>query len=189
MPALCVAVILELSQSGRGIQKPVMTRDSFAQEYAEGRPRTVNFLISKGLTRQNAEEISQAAWVRGWERRGQLRDSHKTLPWVNSIALNMGRNDLRRAARLCRQKDQISDDPCLRVLAVVDVRRKLALCAPHDHMLLRKHYWEQCSIAELAASEHCSGGAMRLRLLRARRDMRRLFESKRRNPRDHNLAA
>jgi DNA-directed RNA polymerase specialized sigma24 family protein len=154
-----------------------MTKDRFAQEYEAGRLRTVNFLISKGLTKHVAEEIAQAAWVRGWECRGQLRDLHKTLAWINSIALNMGRNDRRYTARMTGETD-VAADPPLQLLAVLDVQRKLALCRPRDRNLLKKHYWEECSIAELAEREHCSMGAMRLRLLRARRSLRRLFEAK-----------
>jgi DNA-directed RNA polymerase specialized sigma24 family protein len=154
-----------------------MTKDWFAQEYETGRLRTVNFLISKGMARHAAEEIAQAAWVRGWECRGQLRDLQKALAWVNSIALNMGRNDQRHSARLTGETDVVADSP-MHQLAVLDVQRKLALCRPGDRTLLRKHYWEECSIAELAEWEHCSKGAMRLRLLRARRSLRRLFEIK-----------
>jgi DNA-directed RNA polymerase specialized sigma24 family protein len=57
---------------------------------------TVRFLESRGSARDSAEEIAQAAWVRGWERIEQLRDVAMVFTWVNTIALNIFRSDCRR---------------------------------------------------------------------------------------------
>jgi DNA-directed RNA polymerase specialized sigma24 family protein len=76
-----------------------MTATQFGMAYTEGFHRTVCFLSSKGLPDAEAEEIAQAAWTRGWERRHQLRDQAMVFTWVNSIAFNLFRNQFRRNAR------------------------------------------------------------------------------------------
>jgi DNA-directed RNA polymerase specialized sigma24 family protein len=73
-----------------------MTRDEFGSAYEKGYNLTVRFLVSRGLSYDSAQETAQAAWVRGWEKLGQLRDSRLVLTWMNTIALNIHRSCLRR---------------------------------------------------------------------------------------------
>src|SRR5437868_6449190 len=73
-----------------------MTREEYGYAYHRGRDLTVRFLRSIGLSTDDAEETAQAAWGKGWERLGQLRDSNMVLTWMNSIALNIHRSHIRR---------------------------------------------------------------------------------------------
>ena len=73
-----------------------MTRDEYGNAYQEGFPLTVHFLVSRGVVGDDAGEAAQAAWARGWERIKQLRSASMVVAWVNSIALNLHRSDLRR---------------------------------------------------------------------------------------------
>ena len=73
-----------------------MTRDEYGSAYKRGYNLTVRFLVSRGLSYDAAQETAQAAWVKGWERLGQLRDSNMVLTWMNSIALNIHRSCMRR---------------------------------------------------------------------------------------------
>src|SRR5689334_23819904 len=73
-----------------------MTREEYGSAYKRGYNLTVRFLVSRGLTYDAAQETAQAAWVKGWERLGQLRDSNMVLTWMNSIALNIHRSCMRR---------------------------------------------------------------------------------------------
>ena len=57
----------------------------------------VVFSVSRGAALEEAEEIAQAAWARGWEYREQLRDPGLVSYWVNSIARNLYRARFRSA--------------------------------------------------------------------------------------------
>src|ERR1700683_5751674 len=73
-----------------------MTREEYGAAYKKGYNLTVRFLVSRGLSYDSAQETAQAAWVKGWERLGQLRDQNMVLTWMNSIALNIHRSCMRR---------------------------------------------------------------------------------------------
>ena len=152
-----------------------MSAERFAEAYEHGRNKTINLLKSRGFTEQMAEEAAQAAWARGWERRRQLRDPRKSLPWVNSIALNLGRTICRRAARYQELPEMpVAGDGD--VIAAVDVRRMLAECPAQERLLLERRYLQECDLRELAAEQGCTACAIRIRLYRARQRLRQLFE-------------
>ena len=68
-----------------------MKRNEYADAFQNGYSATRRFLLSRGAAIEEAEEIAQAAWVRGWEYRDQLRDPSMVSFWVNSIARNLFR--------------------------------------------------------------------------------------------------
>jgi len=51
-----------------------MERADYAVAFENGYGATRRFLLSRGAGFEEADEIAQAAWVRGWEYREQLRD-------------------------------------------------------------------------------------------------------------------
>lgn len=130
----------------------------------------MRFLLSRGVQRDNAIEVAQAAWVRGWERLSQLRDEELVTTWINTIALNLYRGAL-RGAPLNLPHLEIRDRTVSIDLAAIDMARILGFCRRQDRMLL-----EQClsgaSMAEIAHKNGVSETAIRIRLLRARRNAR-----------------
>lgn len=148
-----------------------MTREAFGTAYENGHQRTIHFLLSKGLPEDLAMETAQAAWARGWERRHQIRDVDKTLTWVNSIALNLYRSQLRREP--ARQELEEFPVPPTPNLAAIDVDRVLRRCAPRERRLLENYYLRENDIADIAREQHCSQTAVRVRLVRARKRVRR----------------
>jgi RNA polymerase sigma-70 factor (ECF subfamily) len=147
-----------------------MTRDEYAQAYQTGFRLTVHFLISRGIVGDAAGEAAQAAWVRGWECIGQLRSSKTVVTWVNSIALNIYRSHLRRPilealrdVSVCIQMDCTS----------IDLQRILSLCNSEERTLLQQQYLDELKISEIAHLQGCSETAARIRILRARRAVRR----------------
>lgn len=155
-----------------------MTQQSYGLEYTDGYRRTVNLLLSRGVSEDNAQEAAQAAWARGWERRNQLRDPGKTLAWVNSIAMNYYRGRLLRETE--RQSlPELSTQPEVNVNAI-DVYRMLCRCRALERQLLVRRYLLGWEINEIAERYGWSQTAVRIRLMRARRNLRRFFE--RRSP-------
>jgi len=134
---------------------------------------TVRFLVSRGLTYDSAQETAQAAWVKGWERLGQLRDSKMILTWMNSIALNLHRSFVRREPFL-QTLPELPTPPRIN-LAAIDVRRILGTCKKNERLVLQRHYLEGYKVQEIARAHGWTETAVRIRLLRARRAVGKRF--------------
>ena len=146
-----------------------MTREEYGAAYQKGYNLTVRFLVSRGLSYDSAQETAQAAWAKGWERLGQLRDSNMVLTWMNSIALNIHRSYVRREP-LLQALPELSTPPRIN-LAAIDVRRILKCCKTNDRMVLQRHYLEGYKVQEIATAHGWTETAVRIRLLRARRSV------------------
>jgi RNA polymerase sigma factor (sigma-70 family) len=127
----------------------------------------VRLLITRGSSCDGAQETAQAAWVRGWERLGQLRDPDMAVTWINTIALNMYRTNLRREPF----SQELPDEPTPPAinLAAIDVQRILKFCSKKDRLVLQRRYLEGHEVREIAQAHGWSETAVRIRLLRARR--------------------
>ncbi len=145
-----------------------MTKENYGEAYTQGYVRTVRYLCSRGISAEFSQELAQSAWVRGWERIQQLRNDTMVLTWVNTIALNTYRNGLRNAPQMEPLKEYscIAEDH----LASIDIQRILTRCAPHQRKLFERCL-DGATVQEIAEDEQASMTAIRLRLLRARRDV------------------
>ena len=146
-----------------------MTRDEYGGAYQDGFNLTVRFLVSRGLSYDTAQETAQAAWAKGWERLGQLRDPRMVLTWMNSIALNIHRSFVRREP-LLQSLPELPTAPKVN-LAAIDVGRILSSCRHKDRLVLQRHYLDGCKVQEIAEQHGWSETAVRIRLLRARRSV------------------
>lgn len=142
-----------------------ISSSEFAGAYEHGYPKTVRFLLSRGLSPDLAEEIAQSGWARGWEKREQLQGVEKITAWVNQISLNMFRKQIARSAH-----QTTTIPPCRPEInsTVIDVRTALDRSSSRERELLRSYYLEGYSSDELGAREQCSPGAIRVRIMRAK---------------------
>lgn len=115
-----------------------------------------------------AEEIAQAAWVRGWECREQLRDPSLVGFWVNSIARNLFRARFRSTP-----VNPIEDvDVTYNMnLEEIELHRLLERCSGRDRALLEKTL-EGYSAEEIARTSGITSTGIRVRLLRIRQSLR-----------------
>jgi DNA-directed RNA polymerase specialized sigma24 family protein len=143
-----------------------MTREGYGEAYARGYDRTVRFLCSRSIPGESAREFAQAAWVRGWERIGQLRNENMLLTWVNTIALNYFRASSRRA-HSCAVTNELPGGAGVS-FAALEVDRILRRCEPRDRDLFEQ-YLEGATAGEIARARNVSETAVRIRFLRARR--------------------
>jgi RNA polymerase sigma factor (sigma-70 family) len=148
-----------------------VTADEYGNAYQRGFPITVRFLVSRGLAYDAAMDTAQAAWTKGWERRGQLRDRSLVLTWANSIAWNIHRTSLRREP-VPQTLIEVWVQPRVN-LAAIDVNRALATCRPVEREVLESHYIEGYKVHEIAERHGWTETAVRIRLLRARRSVER----------------
>jgi RNA polymerase sigma factor (sigma-70 family) len=148
-----------------------VTADEYGNAYHRGFPITVRFLVSRGVSYDTALDTAQAAWAKGWERRGQLRDRNLVSTWANSIAWNIHRTSLRREP-VPQALVEIRVQPRIN-LAAIDVSRALATCRPLEREVLESHYIEGYKVHEIAERHGWTETAVRIRLLRARRSVER----------------
>jgi RNA polymerase sigma factor (sigma-70 family) len=145
-----------------------MQRNDYAQAFEAGYSVTRRFLLSRGAPLEEAEEIAQAAWVRGWEYRDQLRDPGLVSYWVNSIARNLFRARFRDPVQT-----EIEDNNAVYTLDVdaIEVLRLLDRCSQRDRALLEQSL-EGYSAEEIARMEGITPTGIRVRLLRIRNALR-----------------
>ena len=158
-----------------------ITPEEFEVAYRNGFGRTTRFMMSKGISVDRAEELAQIAWTKGWERRRQLRNPAVIATWINKIALNTLRNRLRLPLHeeLPDGGKKIPLGPIDTISMGIDARRILAGCTEYDRSILRQHYLEGYGSREIAKRNGSTAGAIRVRLLRARRHLRKLFGASR----------
>jgi len=146
-----------------------MKRNEYSDAFQNGFSATRRFLLSRGAAIDEAEEIAQAAWARGWEYREQLRDPSMVSFWVNSIARNLFRARFRSPAPL--PLDGVNPSYTMSLEEQIEVHRMLDLCPKRDRALLEKSL-EGYTAEEIALDEGISSTGIRVRMLRIRQGLR-----------------
>src|ERR1700758_4578376 len=113
-----------------------MQRDDYAGAFQSGYSATRRYLLAHGAQLEEAEEIAQAAWARGWEYREQLRDPGMIGFWVNSIARNLYRARFR--GPLTMAIDALNPSYTMD-LETIELRRLLDRCPRRDRRLLERN--------------------------------------------------
>jgi len=145
-----------------------MQRDDFAEAFETGYGATRRFLLSRGVPIDDAEEIAQAAWARGWEYRDQLRDPGLVGFWVNSIARNLFRARFRNPSPVPLDG---ADASYSIDLAELELSRLLDRCSRRDRSLLEQSL-AGYTAEEIARKEGITSTGIRVRLLRVRQALR-----------------
>ena len=146
-----------------------MQGNAYAEAFLAGFGATRRFLISRGAPLDEAEEIAQAAWARGWEYREQLRDPGLVSYWVNSIARNLFRARFRGAVAV--PLEQTHEPSYAFDTGTIDLHRLLDRCSHRDRVLFERTL-EGYSAEEIARTAGISSTGIRVRLLRARQTLR-----------------
>ena len=155
----------------------MITGPDFERAYEAGMPLTRRLLMARGCTPDTAEEYSQAAWTRGWERRGQLRNEGAVQHWVNSIALNFLRTDARTRHR--REDYEKAPEPTVPpepVAAKPDAELALRTVGTRYGRMLYLHEVEGFTCQEIAERTGSKAVTIRVGLHRARARARKALE-------------
>lgn len=156
-----------------------MSHDFFANAYQQGYRSTVRFLLCKGALPDEAEEMAQAAWTRGWEARTQLKSEDRILPWVNSIAYHALCTERRRRSRHGELKEMADKRPGpASCLAEIDVTRLMKLCSSLDRSLLLERFCQGSNMEDIAQRHQLSRVATRVRIHRSKVSLRRHTQEK-----------
>jgi DNA-directed RNA polymerase specialized sigma24 family protein len=152
-----------------------MTQEAYGREYQRGFAKTVRLLRSRGASMDDAEDLAQAAWLRGWQKLNQLKDQAMVVSWVNVIALNCHRRYMQTQARL-----QPLHELCGRIgvdAAPLEAGRILESCRPKDRQLFVQQM-DGLTTPEIAQQEGVSAATIRVRFMRARRAARANVENR-----------
>lgn len=149
-----------------------MSSEEYAEAYRRGFNLAVRFWVSRGVSYDDAVESVQAAWAKGWERRDQLRQPASVLPWIISIAGNIRKTLLRQQQREIAGDEAHGTSPPSNA-ASIDAQKLLDGSKPLHRAVLEAHYMQGLTAVEIAEAEGVSEGAIRLRLLRARRNVKK----------------
>ena len=152
-----------------------MTQQEFGTAYQGSFRQTVKFLLAKGSNQDSAEDLAQAAWSKGWECIGQLRNHDQLKTWVNTIALNLYRRSMRDFKREEPLMMDVSGGRNINV-AAIDVHSLLNRCGHRDRSLLLQHM-QGLTTGEMAETVGITEAAVRVRLTRARHSARLLLHS------------
>jgi RNA polymerase sigma factor (sigma-70 family) len=149
-------------------------RKTFAEQVAAARPR-VTAVVAR-LVGDDAEDVVQEATLRAFLSLSQLRDADRFEAWLCGIALNVAKMRLRRAALHVRAVGSLAavahDGGGEReVLDAVRDAVELLPSGQRDAVLL--HYVDGLSCDEVAELLGSTPGAVRVRLHRARAQLRR----------------
>ena len=145
-----------------------MEPSDYALAFETGYGATRRFLLSRGAPVDDAEEIAQAAWARGWEYREQLRDPSLVAYWVNSIARNLYRARFRALPTHALEDVDASYHIDLEAL---ELRLMLDRCSSRDRALLERSL-QGYSAEEIARTCGITSTGIRVRLLRIRQSLR-----------------
>src|SRR3989440_11028144 len=145
---------------------------AFADEVAAVRPR-VTAVVAR-LVGDDAEDVVQEAVLRAFLSLSQLREPARFESWLCGIALNVAKMRLRRAAteaRVLTAAGPTAYTPEEEPLE--EVRDAVQLLPPAQRDAVLLHYVDGLSCDEVAAALGSTPGAVRVRLHRARAELRR----------------
>ena len=142
---------------------------------------------------QDAVDLSQEAWIKGWQRLGQFQGESSFTTWMTRIAINLCLDHLRKQKRhrtdsieelddesggVERQMPVVSVNPTAG-LERAELRQKIdgalgQLSLEHRTVLVL-HEFEDMEYKEIAKTVGCSIGTVMSRLFYARRKMAALL--------------
>lgn len=138
---------------------------------------------------EDAVDLSQEAWVKGWQRLKQFQGDSSYLTWMTRIIINLCLDQLRKHKRqraesiemleeesggVERQMPVVNHNPTER-LERGELRQRidkaLALLSHEHRTVLILHEFEELEYKEIAKRMECSIGTVMSRLFYARRKM------------------
>ena len=147
----------------------------FRRLYAGSYRSLAGYARRRTLSAEDAADVVAETFLVAWERREAMPSGDKALPWLFGVARNVIANQQRGTQRQQRIARRLHFE-----LAPVAVEspedaatsvagEALGRLSEPDRELLRLVAWEGLGPSEIATVLNCSGGAVRVRLLRARR--------------------
>lgn len=169
-------VVMEQSE----VKKLVRQNDNEARralfEAFYGRTFAVVYNILR--RRENAEDITQDAFIKAFQSIDQLQDQAKFGAWLTVIASNLARNYLKREKKIILT-DELpetstgsfsydTEEAALRGLEIDRVRKAIRTLPPEQYQVVVLQYYHDLKVEEIASMLGIRAGTVKSRLFRAR---------------------
>lgn len=148
--------------------------------------RTFAVVYSILRRRENAEDITQDAFIKAFQNIHQLHDSEKFGAWLAVIASNLARNYLKREKRMIITDDlplyeandliDNTETEALRSLEIDRVRKAIKALPPEHYQVIVLQYYDDLKVEEIARLLKISPGTVKSRLFRARQKLADFLE-------------
>jgi RNA polymerase sigma-70 factor, ECF subfamily len=136
--------------------------------------RLAGFLLGDA---HEAEDATQDALARAWDRRSALRSGDSAQAWFDRILVNVCRDRLRRASRVrwVALDDSAAgqSDPFAKAIAADGLLRAVAALDPDHRIVVVLRFWADLPVEAVAARVGVPVGTVKSRLHYAMRDLRR----------------
>lgn len=136
--------------------------------------------------RENAEDITQDAFIKAFQNLHQLQDEAKFGAWLAVIASNLARNYLKREKKIFLTDDlsvievdrpsQNTEETVLRSLEIERVRKAIRTLPPEQYQVVILQYYHDLKVDEIAAMLKIRSGTVKSRLFRARQKLAAVLE-------------
>jgi hypothetical protein len=149
---------------------------AFAKLVARNRDR-VEAVVARMVPHDEVEEVVQEAFFRAYLGLSRLRDAERFGSWLCGIAINLAKMNLRRhasrprlvaAGGFAEEAIDVEERELLQI-----VQDAVALLPPGQRDVVLMHYVDDLSCEEIARLLGTTPGAVRVRLHRARTQLRR----------------
>jgi RNA polymerase sigma-70 factor (ECF subfamily) len=145
------------------------------------RKELLAFLEARTGSRELAEDILQAAFVRCIEKRATLRRNESIVPWFYKLLVNVLADTMRRRAVGARGREAMAREYDVHQTSPADLEHQSCLCIlrmletlkPEHQRALRAVDIDGGALADLARQESISVGNAAVRVHRARRALAR----------------
>ncbi len=148
--------------------------------------RTYSIVYHILRSHENAEDITQDAFIKAFQNIHQLTDKAKFAAWLAVIASNLARNFLKREKKMIvtdelpeinlDQQPNNTEDEALRSLETQIVRKAIRELPPEQYQVVVLYYYHDLKVDEIGAMLKISPGTVKSRLYRAREKMSHLLE-------------
>jgi RNA polymerase sigma-70 factor, ECF subfamily len=177
--------------SDEALVKAAQKGDMAAFEELVGRHRDKVYARAYSMLRNedDAVDLSQETWVKGWQRLKQFQGDSSFLTWITRIVINLCLDHLRKQKRqrtesveemgeesggVERQMPVVTVNPTERLEREelrLRIDKALAQMTPEHRTVLILHEFEDLEYREIAKRMECSIGTVMSRLFYARRKM------------------
>ncbi len=171
---------------------------AFEELYARHRDKIYARAFSMMRNEEEAVDLSQEAWVKGWQRLAQFQGESSFVTWMTRIVINLCLDQLRKHKRQRAESIEALDEESggvERQMPVVTINpseglernelriridKALAQLSHEHRTVLILHEFEDLEYKEIAKRMGCSIGTVMSRLFYARRKMAVLLAGLRR---------
>lgn len=143
--------------------------------------RTFAIVYNMLRCRENAEDITQDAFIKAFQNLNQLHDTAKFGAWLAVIASNLARNFLKREKRIVLMDEypeawvhadhEGTEDAALHNIDIIRIREAIRELPLEQYQVIVLQYYHDLKVDEIAKMLKTNTGTVKSRLFRARQKL------------------